>query len=65
MRSLPLKQKDRTQDENYTPQTTEINPRNLCETLELVSKKLHPNTYCIFPYNTTLHSNSRKIFQPF
>ena len=44
MRSLPVKQKDRTQGENYTPQTTEINPSNLCETLELVNKNLHPNT---------------------
>ena len=65
MSSLPSKQKDRTHDENYTPQTTEINLSNLCETLELVNKNLHSNTYCMFPYNATLHSNNRKVFQPF
>jgi hypothetical protein len=41
--------------------TDQINPINLCETLELVNKNVYLNNYCILKYlptNVTLYSHS-------
>ena len=61
--SLPLKQKDRTHDENYTPQNTEINPSNLCETLELVGIRIPIVCFLTMPPYTATIERSFSLFE--
>ena len=48
--------------------TSKVRPCHLCETLELVSKKIVSASLLYFEnlsYNVSLYSNNRKIFQRF